>query len=67
MACPIHVWLPLTAAAVPFVRIARHKFQQVRYRATGAAEVRPAPGRKRWAPVADSVARRSSEHAEATR
>jgi hypothetical protein len=62
MPCPIHVWVPLTAAAVPFVRIARHKVQELRYRATGGGPaVEPARELRRWAPVAETAVRQTSD------
>ncbi len=61
MACPIHIWVPLVAAAAPVVRIAKHRVQG--WRAVRASRQQPdATPRelKRWAPVASTTA--AAEH-----
>lgn len=30
MACPVHIWVPMMAAAAPFARVARDKVRSLR-------------------------------------
>lgn len=54
MSCPIHIWAPLAAAAVPMVHVLRERMSSITQ-----SRRKPAPARevKRWAPVADSAVR----------
>jgi len=52
--CPVHIWAPLMAAALPFSRALRDR---VRYaltsRRSGTSDAPPAPRElHRWAPIA---------------
>ena len=52
MGCPVHIWVPLMAAAAPIVRVAKDRVTALRYRTPEAAtpvEVAPTP--QRWAPI----------------
>ncbi len=63
MACPVHIWAPLMAAALPFSRAARDRVRigldRLRHRAPDA----PPPPREmtRWAPIAPRAARPAEE------
>jgi len=49
--CPIHIWVPLMAAAVPISRAIRDRVKfSLTSRRTPPAEA-PAPELHRWAPV----------------
>lgn len=59
MGCPVHIWLPLMAAAAPAARMARHRIR--------ALVSRPAPTKaprdlKRWAPVGQPAADPAEPH-----
>jgi hypothetical protein len=47
MGCPIHVWAPAMAAAIPLARYARDRFLGVAPR----PDRKPVRELKRWAPV----------------
>jgi hypothetical protein len=52
MACPIHIWVPLVAAAAPAARVARHRVSAWRaVRRDSAPATEPPRELKRWAPV----------------
>ena len=57
MPCPIYVWAPLAAAAVPVARALRHHFTGMDFGPTGRDKkrdrkgTRPEREMKRWAPV----------------
>ncbi len=55
MGCPVHIWVPLMAAAAPVVRVAKDRFVALRYRGPAdpleAAPVEATPPQRRWAPI----------------
>jgi hypothetical protein len=56
MGCPVHVWVPLMAAAAPVVRVAKDRVVALRYRRAQPptnldASPEPAPTLHRWAPI----------------
>ena len=57
MGCPVHIWVPLMAAAAPVVRVARDRIVALRYRTASdvafqdGSAVQPSPARRRWAPI----------------
>lgn len=56
MGCPVHIWVPLMAAAAPVVRVAKDRIVALRYRAPSNRAERqtppePAPAPRRWAPI----------------
>lgn len=54
MACPIHIWVPLMAAAVPAARVARTRLKialEGRGRRTTDAPEAPPREVRRWAPI----------------
>lgn len=54
MACPIHIWVPLMAAAAPMTRIVRDRLHAMR---PSKDPVEDAPREmKRWAPVGQKPA-----------
>jgi hypothetical protein len=53
MGCPMHVWVPLMAAAAPFARVARDK---VRALASQPPKVETPREVHRWAPVGSAQA-----------
>ncbi len=61
MSCPVHIWVPMMAAAAPFVRVARDKMRALRpAKAATASE----PGEiHRWAPVGAPPAASEAEPA----
>lgn len=70
MPCPIHLWVPLAAAAVPVARVLRNHLTGMdfgspsRDKKRTRKNARPAREVKRWAPV--GVAGTSSTDAEHT-
>ena len=50
MGCPVHIWVPMMAAAAPFARTARDRVRSLGRKSTAATEVAPRE-LKRWAPV----------------
>jgi hypothetical protein len=55
MGCPVHIWVPLMAAAAPVVRVAKDRIVSLRYRGAAddldAATAEAAPAPRRWAPI----------------
>lgn len=63
MACPVHIWAPLMAAAVPFSRAARDRARMTASRLLRRESASlPAPRElKHWAPIASGAARPAEE------
>jgi len=52
MSCPVHIWVPLVAAAAPFARVAKDRVAGWRLgRGDTSATIEPPRELKRWAPV----------------
>ncbi len=55
MGCPVHIWVPLMAAAAPVVRVAKDRLVALRYRGSAdpldATPVEATPPLHRWAPI----------------
>jgi hypothetical protein len=56
MGCPVHVWVPLMAAAAPVVRVAKDRIVAFRYRSSSRTTESPtlaesASAPRRWAPI----------------
>ncbi len=52
MGCPVHIWVPLMAAAAPVVRVAKVRIDALRHRDTSDATApEPAPAVQRWSPI----------------
>lgn len=61
MACPVHIWVPMMAAAAPFARVARDKMRSLRpAKAATTSEPREI---HRWAPVGTPAAASEAEPA----
>jgi hypothetical protein len=60
MGCPVHIWLPLMAAAAPAATAARHRLRSLVSR--GSSEPETAPELKRWAPVGTATSGADSTH-----
>lgn len=59
MSCPVHIWVPLMAAAAPVVRVAKDRVAALRYRApSDAPPTEAAPPPRRWAPIDPHAAAR---------
>ena len=56
MGCPVHIWVPLMAAAAPFGVVIRARTQDLlnKYRKTAESDLPVIPV-KRWAPVSAST------------
>lgn len=52
MGCPVHIWVPMMAAAAPAATAARHRLRALISRTP--AEPEAPPQLKRWAPVGSS-------------
>ena len=63
MPCPVHIWAPMMAAAVPFTRVARDRVGATRDRLLRRRPPAERPPRelKRWAPIAPGAARPAEE------
>ena len=49
--CPVHIWAPLMAAALPFSRAIRDRVRSAVTRPSRTSTPPPAPEIRRWAPV----------------
>jgi hypothetical protein len=65
MACPIHLWIPLMAAAAPAARYARNRLKLRRALREEQRTNAAAPHVQRWAPVGAVVSStdRAGDHA----
>lgn len=53
MGCPVHIWVPMMAAAAPFARVARDKVRSL----TSKPSIVETPREvHRWAPVGTATA-----------
>ena len=52
--CPVHIWAPLMAAALPFSRVVRDRVRSALTRPSRTSTRPPAPEIRRWAPVGAS-------------
>lgn len=57
MSCPVHIWVPLMAAAVPFTRTVRDRFAAATHRLFQRDAPAPQHPRQaqRWAPIAPTA------------
>ena len=53
MGCPVHIWVPMMAAAAPFARVARDKVRSLTSKPSPVETPREV---HRWAPVGSSPA-----------
>lgn len=60
MGCPVHIWVPLMAAAAPFARSARDHIRGFLPKSQASAEAAPRE-LKRWAPVGSAQASAEAE------
>ena len=52
MGCPVHIWVPLMAAAAPVVHVAKDRLNALRYRTSSdEPSVEAAPSPRRWSPI----------------
>lgn len=61
MGCPVHIWVPMMAAAAPFARVARDKVRSLL--PSKAADTTEPREIHRWAPVGSPPATSEAEPA----
>lgn len=55
--CPVHIWAPLMAAALPFSRAVRDRVRAALVTRRARHEAAPTREVQRWAPIAPGAAR----------
>ena len=61
--CPVHIWAPLMAAALPFSRALRDRVRSALSTRRAPLDAPPSRVLHRWAPIAPTSAREDGERA----